>query len=427
MRFAVAREEIAVSFHSFINNANLKFEQVHMPCSLLHFDLSHSHEKEGKFRSRLNFVFCFGSCVVMEETSSIMLPTQRYAAAGVFALALHHSQMHYHQPSTHDNNELWIHDDCGLLYPVFRFLGLDDQACHGLRKTAASSSQFRHSLESFLKLLAEEDTNCSERLDKEAALTKAVDATSVSLNTAADSSEAESGEHHQTAKIREDSCDIGIKSSSVAADETTESSALLTPEPEKQASTALGNANFQQPLEEASLIRYPRKVTVLYTLLSACVADTTEVVDKKCCQSRQGYDARYRVALRLLALWFGIKWNEMEAMEAMVAFSLMDSVSKEVPKENDSVGSETNWDKWKRGGIIGAAAVTGGTLMAVTGGLAAPAIAHGLGALAPVLGGIVPAIGGGVAAAATATGSAVGSVAVAASFGGGEHFVCVCV
>ncbi|KAK7283393.1 hypothetical protein RIF29_12877 [Crotalaria pallida] len=364
----------------------------------------------------------------MEETSSILLPTQKYAAAGVFALSLHHSQIHHHHPRTPnrdgdsrnasvaDNPELWIHDDFGLLWPVFSFLGLDEQAWHRLRETAASSSEFWHHLGSFLKLLAEEgDANCSERLDKEAALTKAVDATSVSMNTAADSSEAESGEHQQKTRSRDDSCDIGVKFSAVAADET-ESSALLPLEPEEQASTALGTASFEQPLEEASLISYQRKVTVLYTLLSACVADTAEVVDKKCCQSRQGYDARHRVALRLLAMWLDIKWNDMEAMEAMVAFSLMDSVSKEVVKEKESVGSETNWDKWKRGGIIGAAAVTGGTLMAVT-GLAAPAIAHGLGALAPALGGILPAIGGGVAAAATATGSAAGSVAVVASFG----------
>lgn len=59
--------------------------------------------------------------------------------------------------------------------------------------------------------------------------------------------------------------------------------------------------------------------------------------------------------------------------------------------------------------------------MIITGGLAAPAIAHGLGVLAPTLGGIVPTIGGGFAAAATATGSVVGSVAVAASFGGVEE------
>lgn len=56
-------------------------------------------------------------------------------------------------------------------------------------------------------------------------------------------------------------------------------------------------------------------------------------------------------------------------MESMVAFSLMDSVSKAGAKEGESVVSETNWDKWKRGGIVGAAAVTGGTLMAITGGI----------------------------------------------------------
>ena len=56
-------------------------------------------------------------------------------------------------------------------------------------------------------------------------------------------------------------------------------------------------------------------------------------------------------------------------MEAMVAFSVMDSVSKGGAKEEESIASETNWDKWKRGGIIGAAAVTGGTIMAITGGM----------------------------------------------------------
>ncbi|KVI02896.1 Protein of unknown function DUF726 [Cynara cardunculus var. scolymus] len=50
--------------------------------------------------------------------------------------------------------------------------------------------------------------------------------------------------------------------------------------------------------------------------------------------------------------------------------------------------------------------------------LAAPAIASGVGALAPTLGTIVPVIGaGGFAAVASAAGSVAGSVAVAASFG----------
>lgn len=52
-------------------------------------------------------------------------------------------------------------------------------------------------------------------------------------------------------------------------------------------------------------------------------------------------------------------------------------------------------------------------------GLAAPAIAAGLGALAPTLGTLMPVIGvSGFAAAATAAGTVGGSVAVAASFGG---------
>lgn len=52
-------------------------------------------------------------------------------------------------------------------------------------------------------------------------------------------------------------------------------------------------------------------------------------------------------------------------------------------------------------------------------GLAAPAIAAGLGALAPTLGTLIPVIGAsGFAAAFGAAGTVAGSVAVAASFGG---------
>jgi hypothetical protein len=55
-------------------------------------------------------------------------------------------------------------------------------------------------------------------------------------------------------------------------------------------------------------------------------------------------------------------------------------------------------------------------------GLAAPAIAQGLGALAPTLGSIIPAIGAGGFAAA---GSVAESVAVAASFGGMEDQILI--
>ncbi|KAK4768429.1 hypothetical protein SAY87_003570 [Trapa incisa] len=102
----------------------------------------------------------------------------------------------------------------------------------------------------------------------------------------------------------------------------------------------------------------------------------------------------------------------------MVSCSVMTSIEAKNDREEEGRATGTTWDKWKRYTLVGAAALTGGTLMAITGGLAAPAIGQGLGALAPTLGSIIPAVGaGGFTAAATATGSAAGSMAVAASSG----------
>lgn len=52
----------------------------------------------------------------------------------------------------------------------------------------------------------------------------------------------------------------------------------------------------------------------------------------------------------------------------MVACSAMALLKEEVSKE-ETRSPESSWAKWKRGGIIGAAALTGGTLMAITGGM----------------------------------------------------------
>lgn len=168
--------------------------------------------------------------------------------------------------------------------------------------------------------------------------------------------------------------------------------------------------------EEGKMLSYGRKVTVLYQLLSACLADIPED-NSKSKKRAKGYDARHRAALRLLSTWFDIKWIKMEAIEIIVACSAMAILKQEEAKQEEEE-PKSKWTKWKRGGIIGAAAITGGTLMAITGGLAAPAIAAGFSALAPTLGTIIPVIGaGGFAAVATAAGSVAGSVAVAASFG----------
>lgn len=52
----------------------------------------------------------------------------------------------------------------------------------------------------------------------------------------------------------------------------------------------------------------------------------------------------------------------------MVACSAMASVKKEEEKE-ETQSPKNKWAKWKRGGIIGAAAITGGTLLTITGGM----------------------------------------------------------
>lgn len=52
----------------------------------------------------------------------------------------------------------------------------------------------------------------------------------------------------------------------------------------------------------------------------------------------------------------------------IVACSVMSSLKVEGAKEEDTEVTENRWAKWKRGGIIGAAALGGGALMAITGG-----------------------------------------------------------
>lgn len=59
-----------------------------------------------------------------------------------------------------------------------------------------------------------------------------------------------------------------------------------------------------------------------------------------------------------------------EAMEIMVACSAMALSKEQASKEEETQSPKSQWTKWKRGGIIGAAALTGGTLMAITGGMA---------------------------------------------------------
>ncbi|PIA55967.1 hypothetical protein AQUCO_00700346v1 [Aquilegia coerulea] len=372
---------------------------------------------------------------------SILSSAQRYAAGGLFALALHQAQIHQTHlgssvlPTDEDlckekvrnqevrdcdsitqDSQLWIHENSGLLHSIFSFLEIDSIAWSGLEETGGTSSGKEH-IGAFVRLLSEDtDEKSSERMDKEAALMKAVDAMAMSMKTAPVASDSEREreskyEHECREKLSLDK----IQSTPEVEDVPSETNYKISSEGETLNES--GTKFDEETIEEVTLLNYQTKVVVLYELLSACLADIPKD-DKKSARHRQGYDARHRVALRLLATWLDVEWMKMEAMEVMVACSVMALLKNEEEKGDEIKSPESTWSSWKRGGIIGAAAITGGTLMAVTGGLAAPAIAAGFGALAPTLGTLIPVIGAsGFAAAASAAGSVAGSIAVAASFG----------
>ncbi|KAJ4744041.1 transmembrane/coiled-coil protein (DUF726) [Rhynchospora pubera] len=353
---------------------------------------------------------------------STLSSIQRYAAAALLALALRQAQIHQTRPlgsepaepdspskerssnasgcSTSsaeeeggDSPHLWTHESQGLLRPVFRLLDVDQKAWVGLEETAASSEAKFHA-GAYLRMIFEEDGERSqERLDLELALAKAVDAMEMSLQTGnvdPDPDQDQDQDQNQNQNQNQHQ--------------------HLDANPESQLTVDM------QKFDD-SPVNYQRKISVLYELLSACVADMPPQDESKSTRFRKGYDARHRAALRLLSMWLNVKWVKMEAIEIIVACSAM-AAAKELKESQGNESPRSKWEKLKRGGIIGAAALTGGALLAITGGLAAPAIAAGFSALAPTLGTLVPVIGAsGFAAFASAAGSVAGSVAVAASFG----------
>uniref|UniRef100_A0A7N0ZTS2 Transmembrane and coiled-coil domain-containing protein 4 n=1 Tax=Kalanchoe fedtschenkoi TaxID=63787 RepID=A0A7N0ZTS2_KALFE len=272
------------------------------------------------------------------------------------------------------------------------------------------------------RLLAEDnDTSSAEMMEQETALAKAVEAMASDMESSPSASKSKQDKH----RVYENECRKKCSTTKMQASTEDVDGVPIRPMTNDDCKTyQIGEATsgfdrqFDNELvEEVALLSYHKKVAVLYELLSACLADLREE-DRKCNRKIKGYDARHRAALRLLTTWFDLKWIQMEAIETIVASSAMALKKEQEAKEEESQTPKSKWDKWKRGGIIGAAAITGGTLMAITGGLAAPAIAAGFGALAPTLGTIIPVIGAsGFAAVASAAGTVAGSVAVAASFG----------
>eukprot|EP00904_Undaria_pinnatifida_P012334 jgi/Undpi1/8230/HiC_scaffold_25.g10700.m1 len=94
---------------------------------------------------------------------------------------------------------------------------------------------------------------------------------------------------------------------------------------------------------------------------------------------RCGYDARTRVTFRRVCDAMQVPWHpRVSEVESTLARKVYERVTRERERE-------LRGDRW-RSVKIGAAMIGGGTLLAVTGGLAAPAFAAGLAATSSVIG-----------------------------------------
>lgn len=166
----------------------------------------------------------------------------------------------------------------------------------------------------FLRLLAEEENgeSFSQSSDQELALSRAIDAMVHSMEKSFEVSESKKEKHREyenecrekfsTAEVQSNMEAAGVKSEVQQKSDGKD----LVIEGEIGGSSRKVD---EKPIEEV-MLSYQRKLTVLYELLTACLADTHED-NKKCTRKRKGYDARHRVALRLLATWFDVKWIKM--------------------------------------------------------------------------------------------------------------------
>ena len=100
------------------------------------------------------------------------------------------------------------------------------------------------------------------------------------------------------------------------------------------------------------------------------------------------YDARARVALKMVCRWLYVDESRLSTLEVLLGNDRAPATSR--PGRSQAVSDRYRY--WK----VGVAAVGGGALFAVTGGLAAPAIAAGVGSIL----GIVPGAAGAAAVSA---------------------------
>ncbi|XP_015697448.2 transmembrane and coiled-coil domain-containing protein 4-like isoform X2 [Oryza brachyantha] len=318
-------------------------------------------------------------------TSSTLSQTQRYAAGALLALALRQAQIHQSvllgshgldddpaaaNPSLADHvdaRHLWTHDSHGLLRPVLRFLEIDHKAWPGVETTAATSDPKHH----IGAVISSKGVRGRGRWR-----------------------EGGGGEVRPRARPRQ-----GRRRDGDGPRERRRRGRRADDRRQRRgrrrvAGVVAGRQPRQGLPEDGGAVHAPLGVR----------------------RRREHGGGGHGVSPRQE----GLRRPPPRGSPATrhLARRQVDQNAKEEEQSRGNESPNSRWENWKRGGIIGAAALTGGTLMAISGGLAAPAIAAGFTALAPTLHTLVPLIGAsGFAAIATAAGHTAGSVAVAASFG----------
>lgn len=170
-----------------------------------------------------------------------------------------------------------------------------------------------------MRLLSEDSgDNSSERSEQQFALAKAIDCMALSMETNPVSFQSKKEKRREYEHECRQKCSTSDGQENAAAVAIASETSPDTSDYNIQSSSLGPRYKLDgESVEEGGMLSYQRKVTVLYELLSACLADIRDD-DKKVARRRKGYDARHRVALRLLATWLDIKWLKMVCMLTLI-------------------------------------------------------------------------------------------------------------
>lgn len=172
---------------------------------------------------------------------------------------------------------------------------------------------FHFDILQFLRLLSQElDDGSSQTSDQELALSSAVDAITREMQQNLESSESKREKLREYEHQCREKFSIGeVQPHGEKVDDPLEVQKVMDIAPLVDSKEPQhGSVSWKiddRPNEEVMMLSDQRKVTVLYELLSGCLSNLGEDIGRR----RKGYDARHRVALRLLATWLDVKWTKM--------------------------------------------------------------------------------------------------------------------